>query len=243
MSIVRGIFRLFALCLMVAFGMTAGLLVSLMLPRKAYLWLARHWHGWVIFALGIRLCRQGKTPDGTVFVVSNHVSWLDICVIGSSLPVVFLSKMEVKSWPILGWLVQSAGTLFIDRGQGAGAAQQALSTALSHQQSTMLFPEARTGDGTVLGRFFPRLFQAAVESAAPVLPVSIRYLDQQHCPTSLPGYTGQVSFLQSLWRTACARGLQVQLKIGQIIPPSQNRDSLSDLARAQIAELLDANSL
>ncbi len=76
------------------------------------------WHGWIGRAMGIRVTHHGTPVDAATLYVSNHISWFDICALGSRVPVRFLSKHEVRDWPLVGWL---ATTLDV---QGTGLAGQ-----------------------------------------------------------------------------------------------------------------------
>ena len=60
----------------------------------------------------------GELPQRPMLWVSNHVSWTDIPLLGMLTPLSFLSKAEVRHWPVAGWLAEKAGTLFIRRGGG-----------------------------------------------------------------------------------------------------------------------------
>jgi len=73
--------------------------------------------------IGIDIQIHGTPHQAPVFIVANHISWLDIIIISSVLPVSFLSKAEIRSWPIIGTLAAKAGTLFIKRGSRNGAAE------------------------------------------------------------------------------------------------------------------------
>jgi hypothetical protein len=76
-----------------------------------------HWYHRAFCALvGVRIRQVGlRTSASPVLVLSNHVSWLDICVIGALNPVVFIAKSEVARWPVFGWLAKLQRTIFIDR--------------------------------------------------------------------------------------------------------------------------------
>jgi len=76
----------------------------------------RWWHRRLCKILGLQIRVHGAPADGTALWISNHVSWMDIPVLGSLYPVYFLSKAEVAGWPLIGQLAKAAGTLFIKRG-------------------------------------------------------------------------------------------------------------------------------
>ena len=124
------------------------------------------WLKMVVNIVGLRLQINGEKPDDneSALWVSNHVSWLDIPVIGSE-GVAFLSKAEVRKWPVIGWLGEKGGTVFIQRG-GHNASQLA-STKIAEKINTgdniLVFPEATTTDGEDVKRFHARIFAPAID--------------------------------------------------------------------------------
>ncbi|MDN6858749.1 lysophospholipid acyltransferase family protein [Pseudomonas sp. CAN2814] len=127
-------------------------------------------------ALPFELQVHGELPRQPMLWVSNHVSWVDIPLLGGLLPLTFLSKAEVRQWPLAGWLAEKAGTLFIRRGSGdARMINAQLATHLSRGRSLLVFPEGTTTDGTGLRTFHGRLMASAIEAGVPVQPVALRY--------------------------------------------------------------------
>ena len=112
LAIVRFVLVLF----WVLFGVLLALFIGLM-SNRVFRVVQQSWYRGLLFLLGIR-CRYLNTEieitAGTL-VVSNHISWADILVIGARWPLVFLSKAEVASWPVVGWLAKRAGTLTTPR--------------------------------------------------------------------------------------------------------------------------------
>lgn len=120
---------------------------------------------------------RGTPPPRPALVVANHVSWLDIPVLGALFPVSFVSKIEIRHWPLIGMLAARSGTVFIQRG-GKNAANQAaeqIAFRLRRGDHIAVFPEATTSDGHDVRRFHPRLFGAAVHAEALLQPIAIRY--------------------------------------------------------------------
>jgi 1-acyl-sn-glycerol-3-phosphate acyltransferase len=139
----------------------------------------RWWHRRFCQILNIRVRVQGAPIEGHALWVSNHISWLDIPVLGAQFPVYFLSKAEVAQWPVVGWLARVAGTLFIRRGAGdAGQVTTQLAGHLNAGRNILFFPEGTTTDGQGLKRFFHKLFSAATATQLPVQPVLICYRDE-----------------------------------------------------------------
>lgn len=119
----------------------------------------------------------GELPREPMLWVSNHVSWTDIPLLGQLLPLSFLSKAEVRSWPLAGWLAHKAGTLFIRRGSGdSNLLARQLHRHLTAGRHLLIFPEGTTTDGQQVRTFHGRLLTSAIEAYVPVQPVAIRYL-------------------------------------------------------------------
>src|ERR1035437_3873232 len=107
-----------------------------------------HWYHRVLCALiGVRI-RRRSTASPTL-ILSNHVSWLDICVITALAPVVFVAKSEVAGWPVFGWLAKLQRTIFINRQarHQTGAATREIAGRLLGGDAVVLFAEGTSSDG------------------------------------------------------------------------------------------------
>ncbi|MFT0516610.1 MULTISPECIES: lysophospholipid acyltransferase family protein [unclassified Pseudomonas] len=119
----------------------------------------------------------GELPKRPMLWVSNHVSWADIPLLGMLLPLSFLSKAEVRQWPLAGWLAEKAGTLFIRRGGGDGQRlREQIGAQLGQARPLLIFPEGTTTDGRQLRTFHGRLLAGAIDRGVAVQPVAIQYL-------------------------------------------------------------------
>ena len=128
--------------------------------------------------LGIELKTQGQALPTGHLLVANHISWLDIAGVHAVLPQArFVSKADVKHWPLVGTLVEGVGTLFIERASKRDALRVVHQTAAALQAGdcVAVFPEGTTGAGPELLPFHANLLQAAVSVDAPVLPVVLRW--------------------------------------------------------------------
>ncbi|WP_273428274.1 lysophospholipid acyltransferase family protein [Marinobacter sp.] len=126
--------------------------------------------------LGFQIRVHGATPERNVLYVSNHISWSDIPILGSLTPILFLSKAEVSDWPIIGWLAQQAGTLFIKRGGGrARRVRASITEKLQAGESVLVFPEGTTGFGLTVLPFHGLLLGAAADCESLIQPVTISY--------------------------------------------------------------------
>jgi len=180
--------------------------------RQAYI---QWWSAKVLRLLGITLHGNGTPRTGAKLLVANHVSWLDIAAIHAVLPEArFVSKADVRHWPLLGRLVAGAGTLFIEREKKRDAMRvvHQMAEALKAGDTLAVFPEGTTGDGRTLLPFHANLLQPAVATSTPVQPVVLRYFDAAQAISPVVEFVGETSMLQSLWRIACAADLGVQVR-------------------------------
>lgn len=133
------------------------------------------WHRRLLRILNIRLKVRGEPLSGPRALVCNHVSWLDIHILGACEPTRFVSKAEVRDWPIAGWLANAAGTFYLKR--GAGGTRDLIddvSRQLAHGP-VAFFPEGTTTEGDRVLRFQPRLFAAAIEAGVRIQPIALRF--------------------------------------------------------------------
>jgi 1-acyl-sn-glycerol-3-phosphate acyltransferase len=197
-------------------------LAIIVLRFGAYDARARHarigwWSAKLLRLLGIALHPSGVAPHaGSKLVVANHVSWLDIAVIHALMPEArFVSKADVRHWPLVGRLVAGAGTLFIERENKRDALRvvHQMAEALQRGDTVAVFPEGTTGDGRALLPFHANLLQAAIATATPLQPVLLRWFDAEHAFSPVAEFLGDTTLGQSLWRIARAQGLAVELRV------------------------------
>lgn len=194
------------------------------------------WHKRICKIFGVKIKTQGKINQTPTLFVVNHISWFDIPALGSVVPVHFLSKDEVNSWPIIGLLAKKAGTLFIKRG-ARGAAEQSLAEiikALSNGGHVIIFPEGTTTDGTSVKRFHSRLFQAAIDAGAPVQPIALMYPHPDGVHPKAP-FIGDTQFLESTLDMISEKQMAVELNfLPAIESHDYNRDELATLSHDMI---------
>lgn len=183
-------------------------------------------------ALPFRIDVIGRVPQEPMLWVSNHVSWTDIPLLGALAPLSFLSKAEVRSWPVAGWLAHKAGTLFIRRGSGdSGLVGQQLGRHLGLGRHLLIFPEGTTTDGGSLKVFHSRLLTSAVETGVAVQPVAIRYLRDGQLDSVAP-FIGEDDLLSHLVRLLRSDRAKVQIQLlDPIASEGLTRTQLSQHAR------------
>jgi 1-acyl-sn-glycerol-3-phosphate acyltransferase len=208
---------------------------------------ARHarigwWSARMLQLLGIRLAPSGTPRPGATLLIANHISWLDIMTIHAVAPHArFVSKADVKAWPVIGALVTGAGTLYIERERKRDALRvvHQMAEALRGGETVAVFPEGTTSNGHSLLPFHANLLQAAISVGAPIQPVLLRFADPQHAVSPAAEYVGDTTLLQSLWRIASARGLVAHVGFG--LPESTehaDRRALADKLRSDLIDRL-----
>lgn len=191
------------------------------------------WCRWFCRFHRIRIETPGvPLAGGPILLVANHVSWLDIIVLTALQPVIFLSKSEVARWPLIGPVATGLGTLYIERGRraAAGGAIAAMADGLRAGRGVVFFPEGTTSDGRGVLAFRSRLFQAALDTGAPVQPLVLRYLGADGKPCSAVPYVGGQSLLANFWAITAVSALRAQVTAAEPIPVGAGL-SRSELAR------------
>ena len=170
------------------------------------------WNSRLCHVFKARITVKGKINRHATLFVMNHISWFDIPVLASQHPLHFLSKAEVRTWPLIGWFTKRAGTLFIQRG-AAGAAQNSLNEitqCLKEGGSIVIFPEGTTTDGSSLRKFHGRLLQAAITAQVEIQPIALRYPYNGGINPHTP-YIDDMSFMDSVMGLTKSSPLEVEL--------------------------------
>jgi len=202
--------------------------------------LIRWWMSRLCAIFHLQIHVTGTTPKQTTLVVPNDIPWLDIAVLGSLLHTSFLSKDEIRKWPVIGRLSRFTGTIFIRRGHGQ--AQQVSDAIVGHLQGDQvltLFPEGKTSDGSEVGMFFPRLFASAIDAKIPVLPVAIHY-DANGQRDLLAPYIDDQHIITNVFKLLGRKSSSVHVHFGELISTEgMERRKLAEASRQQIADVLD----
>ncbi len=177
----------------------------------------RWWARGMLARIGIAVEVEGTPrpdPSRGLLLAVNHVSWLDIMVVHAVMPQArFVSKADVKAWPLVSRLVDSAGTLYLEREKKRDALRvvHAMAEALREGEVVAVFPEGTTTTGHGLLPFHANLLQAPITAGVPVQPAALRYRDRSGPVSDAMEFVGETTLKTSLWQTACGDGVVARL--------------------------------
>jgi len=191
--------------------------------------------------LGIDTIADGKFPSHGL-LVANHLSYLDILVFSGLSPCVFVSKKEVRSWPLFGQMASMGGTVFIDRSRSTDThrAKNEMTDALSEGAVVVLFPEGTSSDGSTVLPFRPALFEAAVKADADVSSASITYDVEDGSPGSDVCYWGSMTFFPHLLRLLSRRKIRARVRFSPDIMKFEDRKLAAQTTQEIVTSLASA---
>lgn len=237
---IRAAFRLARTGLHLLQGAATVALIYPWISEPRRLALKRRWSRQLLAALGVRL-DAAQSGELMGLVVANHVSFLDIYVINALAPAAFVSKDDVRAWPLIGWLCEHTDTIFLQRGNRNAAhhARHELAQHLADGRLVALFPEGTTTPGDHVLPFHGALLQSAVDTGAPITPVVLRYVDRNGNSSQDAAYVGDTSLLECLWSIASSRGLVACTEVLEPMASNgQDRRHLAAEAHRRIAQSL-----
>lgn len=199
-------------------------------------WIQWKWYRLLLKVLNIRVRCCGRAAEDAMLWVSNHVSWLDIVVLGAQRPMSFVAKSEVGGWPVVGFLARRNGTLLVRRGDADSTRRtaEAMAWLLRQRRAVMLFPEGTSSNGDGVLRFHSRLFQPAVLAGARVQPIALAYRGEAR--PSVP-FVGDDAFLPHLWKVLATTRITVDLGFCHTLSAG-TRDELARSSYCRIVEAL-----
>ncbi len=173
---------------------------------RARRWVQRLWARIMARLVGLKVVRTGTPMRHGGALVANHTSWSDIFVLVGAAHMNFVSKAEVRSWPVMGWIAAVCDTVFIERRRSAARDQEAeLRARMIAGQRLLFFPEGTSTDGRRVLPFRSTLFAALtapeLRDVAWVQPVSVVYRLPRGSmlPETFYGWWGDMSFGSHVW--------------------------------------------
>jgi 1-acyl-sn-glycerol-3-phosphate acyltransferase len=202
------------------------------------------WCRTVLRVAGIRRVARGRCPDTASLVIANHLSYLDVMVLGAETPMVFVAKSEVASWPVIGPLCAFVGTLFIDRSSRAGlpAVTNAVANLMAAGIRVMVFPEGTTTAGDRVLPFRPALLQPAVDRSAAVACATLWY---ETPPGSIPAqssvcWVGDAPFAPHVYGFLGLPSIDAYVSWSETVMTESSRRGLAARAHGVIVSELEA---
>lgn len=193
-----------------------------------------------LFRVRVRI--EGAPLAHGHLAASNHVGILDIPAISARHPALFVAKAQIAAWPILGFIIAAAGTLFVarERARASVPVLSQMERAIAAGRRVVFFPEGTTSPGDRVRRFHTSLFEAACRLRAPVQPVALFYEDlaDPSRPSRTVPFVGDQDVVRNLW-AICAEP-EIRVRVCYLPPedPGDDRRDLADRTRDAIARRL-----
>lgn len=184
---------------------------------------------------------DGAPALSHAMIVANHVSWLDIFVINTLHPCRFVAKAEIRGWPLVGWLVDKAGTVFIARGSRRDLRTifKGLVASLHLGERVAFFPEGETASQGKLQPFHANLFEAAIDARVPVQAYALKYVDASGKHHPAVDYVGDMTFVQSMFVVLKSSPIRAQLTcLAPLDATGAHRRELAQACEQAVAKAL-----
>lgn len=173
--------------------------------------------------LNIKVTLEGEESQierGGYVIISNHFGYIDGIVLGSLFPVVFVSKTEVKSWPVIGQWTMLGGTIFINRQRKSFVSLtiEEIGRKLKQENNILLFPEGAATNGERMLPFQTAPLAAPLRSRSIIVPVTLAYTSIDEQPVSVANRDliycyGDMEFVPHFWKLAGLRSVEVRVTI------------------------------
>lgn len=223
--------------------LTCGLLFPLT-SAPTHERLVRRWSKKLLEICGVEVLfkdhSKGEVAERAL-IVANHVSWLDIFVINSLHPCHFVAKSDIRGWPLIGWLCEKGGTIFLARGKQREVRRiyEGLVHQIENGKRIAFFPEGTTAAQGTLLPFHANLFEAAIEARVPVQPLVLRYVDQRGELHAAADFIGDMSFVASMRAILLASRMTAELvRLPSIATSGAHRREVAQLARSMVLDEL-----
>ena len=206
-------------------------------PVARALWLQRHSRR-VLKIFNLEAHVEGPVPARGL-LVSNHLGYLDIFVLASIAPAVFVAKREIKSWPVIGWLTQMGGTLFVDRERRVhvGQVNDEIEAALKRGALVVLFPEGGSSNGKTVLPFKSSLLEPAAQPAHALSVSALQYAIEAGDVAGEVCYWGDHTFFPHLLNLLGKRTVHATVRFAPVQRTGANRKQLAVQLREEILKL------
>jgi 1-acyl-sn-glycerol-3-phosphate acyltransferase len=233
----------------VILALLCALLTFILMPlqwlmRKLHLpapkTIPQFYHRSVCKLLNIKITVEGDIGKKPILVVANHVSWLDIPVIGSIWPVHFVAKKEVGTWPVFASLAKLQNTIFVDRGrrQSTLSSRNEIRARVKNGDTVVLFPEGTSNNGREVLPFKSTFFSVVENTHLPATALTLVYETQTGLPMMRRqrpsvAWVGDTEMLPHLWNFLKSGPISVRIIVHTPLR-AENRKTMAKAAHAQI---------
>jgi 1-acyl-sn-glycerol-3-phosphate acyltransferase len=207
-----------------------------------------YYHRVLARLLGFHVETEGVAPaTGPALIVANHVSWIDIVAFSAVLPVCFVAKKDVGTWPLFGQLAKLQNSVFVDRErrQATKADQQDIRARLKRGDILVLFPEGTSHDGVNVLPFKTAFFGAVAHDDVLIVPVTIAYRTVCGLPMTRrerPSFAwyGDMDLPPHLWRAIMTGPISIVIRFHAPLRMADARDrkAVAQASQAQIRSSL-----
>lgn len=201
---------------------------------------SQKWAHYLLRFLRCPVDRHGVVPPRGL-IAANHISYLDVLVLASLRPCLFVAKSEVRKWPLIGTLCERAGVLFLDRTsmRAAAAANRAISDALRTGVTVVVFPEGTTSAGDTMLPLHAALFQSALDSSQPIIPAWITYREDER---ERIAYWGDATLFPHLFQLMRLREMQASVQFRTTGIPAMHRAQAAQMCRTVWEQMMERAS-
>lgn len=200
----------------------------------------KNWAALTALIIGIKISVKGTPPKAPFFLVSNHLSYIDVIPLWRYLDATFVAKSEVKSWPFFGFGTRMLGVLFINRElkRDVRRMNKKISDAICEDQGVILFPEGTSTKGEQVERFNSSLLQYPADNEMPVDYATISYTSYDKTRPAHKNicWWGDMPFFSHFWELLKMPGFESNLRFGEQHITESNRKELADKLHQAVSE-------
>jgi 1-acyl-sn-glycerol-3-phosphate acyltransferase len=213
--------------------------VSPELAARSHHGVVRRWARAMLRVLGVRTEVRGRPPAPPFFLACNHVSYVDILVLFAEVDGYFLAKSEIARWPVIGFIVRTTGTLFVERARKSDLVRvnRDVTRVLERGSGVIVFPEGTSSRGVDVLPFRPSVFDVPVKLGRTVANASLTYATE---PPAAPAdlavcWWGDMKFLPHFLALLTLPSIRAGLTFGAEIQAGGDRKDLARRSRAAVA--------
>ena len=185
---------------------------------------------------------SGSVPKRGL-LVCNHLGYVDILVLSSITPSIFVSKQEVKNWPVFGWFAKMGGTLFVDRERrtGVGQTTNEIESALDQGALVVLFPEGTSSDGKTVLPFKSSLLEPATRQTHSLFVALIQYeIDDGDASEEVCYWRDTTPLVSHMTNLLSKKTIRASVRFTQLREGSTDRKELARQLHSEVMRLKES---